>query len=53
MFFGPDAGDPATIEHVGMYVGHGQMVDAPHTGAFVRVEPVWLSDYVGATRPAG
>jgi len=24
-----------------MYLGGGQMLDAPHTGAVVRVEPVW------------
>jgi soluble lytic murein transglycosylase-like protein len=28
-------------EHVGIYVGNGQMLDAPHTGARVRVEAVW------------
>jgi hypothetical protein len=28
------------------------MVDAPHTGAQVRVEPVRARGYVGATRPA-
>src|SRR6478736_2460292 len=26
--------------HVGMYVGNGQMIDAPHTGAQVRVEGI-------------
>ena len=30
-------------EHVGIYVGNGQMLDAPHTGARVRIEPVWSS----------
>jgi len=61
VFFG--AG-PSDVEHVGLYVGaqDGQsvMVDAPHAGADVRVEPFrttvgewWGSDiYVGATRPA-
>jgi hypothetical protein len=34
-----------------MYVGQGLMVDAPHTGARVRVEPVRASDYIGAVRP--
>jgi len=27
--------------HVAVYLGGGQMLDAPHTGAMVRVEPVW------------
>src|SRR5580698_8388999 len=38
VFFGSSAGD---IDHVGMVVGPGEMVDAPHTGAVVRVEPIW------------
>ena len=29
---------------------HGNMVDAPHTGTVVRVEPIW-SGMLGATRP--
>jgi peptidoglycan DL-endopeptidase CwlO len=31
-------GSPA--EHIGIYVGDGMMIDAPHTGAAVRIEPV-------------
>ncbi len=58
VFFGGSATD---VQHVGMVVRPGVMVDAPHTGAFVREEPfptvpgtAWGSDiYVGATRPAG
>ena len=61
VFFG---GGPESIDHVGLYVGvvNGEnvMVDAPHTGADVRVEafPANLGSsfgsllYVGATRPA-
>jgi len=45
VFFGSD------ISHVGLYVGDGLMVDAPDTGAFVRVEPLF-SDYIGAVRIA-
>jgi len=60
VFFG--AG-PAAIDHVGMYVGivggDAVMVDAPHTGADVRAEPIPATLgssfgsllYVGATRP--
>ncbi|MGH9047806.1 MAG: NlpC/P60 family protein [Acidimicrobiales bacterium] len=39
------------VEHVGIYVGAGDMIDAPHTGAVVREEPGDWSDFVGATRP--
>jgi cell wall-associated NlpC family hydrolase len=41
-------GNPA--HHVGMYVGNGMMVDAPHSGAVVEVVPVWWSDLAGFGR---
>jgi cell wall-associated NlpC family hydrolase len=47
VFFGPS---PRDVEHVGIYLADGRMIDAPHTGAVVRIEPLF-SDYVGATRP--
>lgn len=40
----------ADISHVGFYIGNGLMLDAPHTGAVVRVEAIWWSQYVGAVR---
>jgi len=45
-------GSPAgPITHVGMYVGNGNMIDAPHTGAAVRIEPVSsFGIYAGARR---
>ena len=43
----------ADIEHVGIVVSPGEMVDAPHSGAVVRIEPYSWPDFVGATRPAG
>lgn len=42
---------PADVGHVGLYVGAGLMIDAPHTGAVVRIEPADWADLVGATRP--
>lgn len=39
------------IHHVTMYIGGGRMVEAPYTGASVRVVPARTSDYVGAGRP--
>ena len=47
VFFGSG---PSDITHVGIVVQPGVMVDAPHTGADVRVESYtgW-SDFVGAT----
>ena len=48
IFFGSG---PTGVDHVGLYVGAGLMIDAPHTGAVVRVEPADWSGLVGATRP--
>jgi cell wall-associated NlpC family hydrolase len=39
------------IHHVGMFVGNGTMIEAPHTGAFVRYSSIYRDDYVGAARP--
>ncbi len=38
------------IDHVGIYVGDGNMIDAPHTGSYVRLESMGWSDYSGACR---
>jgi cell wall-associated NlpC family hydrolase len=39
------------IHHVGMFIGNGEMIEAPHTGAFVRYATIYRSDFVGASRP--
>jgi peptidoglycan DL-endopeptidase CwlO len=39
------------IHHVGMYIGGGKMVHAPHTGAYVEIVDVYWQYYVGAARP--
>lgn len=44
-------GTPAGIHHVAIYIGHGQVVQAPQSGDVVRVSPMWSAGYVGATRP--
>ncbi|MFZ0322747.1 MAG: NlpC/P60 family protein [Actinomycetes bacterium] len=46
-----DPRDAATIHHITMYIGNGQMVEAPHTGAFVRVVPVYFDGLYGVARP--
>lgn len=56
MFFGSGPGD---VTHVGIYLGGGQMVDAPYTGSVVRIDQVpttagaiWGGErFVGATQP--
>jgi cell wall-associated NlpC family hydrolase len=48
VFFG---GGPSAVDHVGLYVGSGEMIDAPHTGALVRFDEAGAADLVGATSP--
>ncbi|WP_329456082.1 C40 family peptidase [Streptomyces sp. NBC_01497] len=40
------------VSHVGLYVGGGKMIHAPHPGAPVRVAPIDEMPFAGATRPA-
>jgi cell wall-associated NlpC family hydrolase len=62
----PQAGDlvffgagPKAVDHVGISLGDGRMVDAPHTGADVRLDEIPDTvgaaygelTYLGATRP--
>lgn len=53
VFFGRITSNPGDIHHVGLYIGDGRMVEAPYTGASVRISSIWRSDLVGATRPSG
>jgi cell wall-associated NlpC family hydrolase len=53
VFFAYNVGRPATIHHVGMYVGGGAMVEAPYSGARVRIASIGRRDYIGAVRPTG
>jgi len=45
VFFG------SPIHHVAIYIGGGEMIEAPHSGANVRIASMNRSDYVGASRP--
>ncbi|MHB8467603.1 MAG: C40 family peptidase [Acidimicrobiales bacterium] len=52
LFYAPDISDPATIEHVALYLGDGMMVEAPHPGATVRIVAVYPEGLVpNVTRP--
>jgi cell wall-associated NlpC family hydrolase len=45
VFFG------SPIHHVGMYIGSGLMIHAPHSGDVVKVSSAFRGDYAGASRP--
>lgn len=48
VFFGTST---TAIEHVGIYIGNGDMVDAPNSTTVVRTEPYNWPDFVAATAP--
>jgi len=41
LFYGTS---PATIHHVTIYIGNGQMIHAPYTGTVVKIATIWRSD---------
>jgi cell wall-associated NlpC family hydrolase len=52
IFYATDTGDASSIHHVTMYVGGGMMIEAPYTGANVRIVPVrWNQAMPRAGRP--
>jgi cell wall-associated NlpC family hydrolase len=53
VFFAYNTGNPGSIHHVGMYIGGGAMIEAPYSGARVRVASIGRRDYIGAVRPTG
>jgi cell wall-associated NlpC family hydrolase len=57
VFFTGSDGTRKEPGHVGIYVGDGYLIDAPHTGSFVRIdslnEPAFANQFVGARRIVG
>jgi cell wall-associated NlpC family hydrolase len=41
----------SSVQHVAMYVGNGEVVQAPYTGASVGYSTIWTNGLVGAGRP--
>ena len=46
-------GTPNNVFHVGLYIGNGEMIDAPETGETVSVQSIYWSDLLGAGRVTG
>lgn len=40
VFYAGSDGTPQSPGHVGIYIGNGEMIDAPHTGSVVQAQPV-------------
>ena len=43
-------GTPSNVFHVGMYIGGGEMIDAPETGQDVSIQSIYWSSLLGAGR---
>lgn len=53
LFWASDVAKPGTVYHTAIYVGNGQILDAPHTGTDVQVQDLWSEDLLPtAVRPA-
>lgn len=49
VFFGTS---PRAVTHVGIAISPTEMINAPRRGALVRVDRIWRSTYLGASRPS-
>ncbi len=52
VFWAFDTSNPATIHHVAIYLGGGQIIEAPESGETVRVTAMRWPGYIGAARPS-
>jgi peptidoglycan DL-endopeptidase CwlO len=50
IFYHYEPNDPTFVSHVAIYVGNGEMLEAPHTGELVKLVPVPLPDMAGVVR---
>jgi len=52
VFWGTDSSNPSTIEHVAIYLGGNQVIQAPQSGDVIKISRMWWGGYVGAVRPS-
>jgi hypothetical protein len=52
LIFWSSNGAVSGIHHVAIYIGGGQMVEAPYSGAYIQISSIWeYGGFFGATRP--
>ncbi|MFI7587907.1 NlpC/P60 family protein [Spongisporangium articulatum] len=52
IFYATNTSNPGSIHHVTMYIGGGRMIEAPHTGSYVRIVSIrWGGAMPYAGRP--
>ena len=52
VFWATNPDNPSTIHHVALYIGGGQIIEAPQSGVRVRITSMRYGyEYIGAVRP--
>lgn len=51
VFYANNTSDPNTIHHVAIWMGDGNILEAPQSGSVVKISPMRWSGYIGASRP--
>ena len=52
VFWATNTSSPATIHHVALYLGDGQVLEAPESGSRIRVTAMRWSGFIGGARPS-
>ena len=52
VFWATNTSSPATIHHVALYLGDGQILEAPESGSRIRVTAMRWSGFIGGARPS-
>jgi cell wall-associated NlpC family hydrolase len=51
VFWATDTSLPSTIHHVAIYLGNGQILEAPESGKTVRITAMRWTGFIGGARP--
>jgi cell wall-associated NlpC family hydrolase len=52
VFWATDTRNASTIHHVAVYLGNGQILEAPQSGSVIRVTSMRWSGFIGGARPS-
>jgi cell wall-associated NlpC family hydrolase len=53
VFWAYNTSDPGTIHHVAIWIGNGQIIEAPNSGSYVKISDMYWNGFIGAARPGG
>ena len=51
LFWANNTSDANTIHHVAIWIGDGNIIEAPQSGSTVKISPMRWNGYIGASRP--